>query len=324
MRQVAARSHTEVGTDDDAAIFREARAGDVLHVPNGTVTVETPLSSLPPGVWVVGDGPDAKLRWEGGGTLLTLADTRSIRFRDLIVELAAPDQTAFSLSNTFRCSWQGVTIQGGHSTKTGDTFHGQTGFHFTGNAGDNRLIDCDLNNLGVAVNTASIMNYMQSCVVGTCWRGVQGGDPTGAIFGAGMSLSGITFTSRPTATDRHLYVCGSANSWWLNNVWMEGCDTALEVGVPGVGGPFQFTWTGGKAAASSRCLVLNTARLPTLTDIRLTGDVSASPTPVAIDASGCPHGSATNLTLGSAYDVDLAWFPPGWNVTTRGGSRPAQ
>lgn len=292
-----------------------------MVIPNRPVLCASPLEALPDGLIVSATGPQSKLVYLGPDTFVPLVGARRSRWRDITVELVEPTATAFGLSNSFRCSWSGVTIQGKHGPTTGDQFQGQVGLSFADNAGDNRLIDCDLNNLGVGVNTATIQNQIIGGVIGSCWRGVQGGDPTGKGMSAGMSIIGTTFTSKPDLTDRHVYVNGSANSWWLNNVWMEGCDTAVEVGVSGVGGPFQFAWHGGKASATSRCLVLNHARLPTLSDVRLDGDGAAAPAYVTIDATNCPTGAATNLTLETAYDVNPAWFPSNWTVIGRGMAR---
>lgn len=264
-----------------------------------------------------GRGNATRINWTGAGTMLTITSGRQIHFENLRFFATSAGQTVFYLSNTFRCSWLRVTVDGQHTNLTGTTYHGQVGFQFRGNSGDNQILACHLNNLGEAVQSDTIMNYMVGCVVNNNWRGlhVDAGASTG-----GMSIHQSTFSGTAigaAAVQAHILIDVAANQTWLTDSWFEGCTTAIQAGASGVGGPVGMVIRDCKLAATSKCLDIQAGRQYRLDSVRFSADASATPTELTINATDAPDGFAAGLISTTTFDIARSVFPANWTYLPR-------
>jgi len=246
-----------------------------------------------------------------------------VAFRRLGIFVTQPAASAVSLTACFGCSFDSVVLRGNHLAENFPQYAGQQGVILSGNTGGTAFVDCDINNFGMGLVTSCIQNYLTSCKLTNNHIGVLG---TGNDHNAGMSIINVEFVSDtdPRTTEKHVYIDGAANDWWLTNVWFEGADIALSVGQRDRGGPSQFGMVNCKVSARTVCLDLVYCRQPYLANIALDRDNQQIPTTeLRIDPIGCPEGTAVNLVSGSASDLEPATFPDGWNVAGRGQIRGA-
>lgn len=307
------------GTTDDTAAFNAAladAAGGFVFVPAGEYAIAgsiTPSSN----VTLVGTGRGSWLQGAGAVEMFDLSSVQFVKFRDLRVSINGAGATAFALSNSFRCSWTRVDVDGSNASGSAADYT-ERGFSFESNAGDNRIIDCNINNLGTGIYTDAIMNYVTGTVFGSNRRGVYGGDPTGVLFRAGISLNNVTMVGTTGITEHHIHVAGSASEWWLNQVWMEKGYTAVEVGNAS-GGARSFSAKACRMSAITQCLKLRNARQAHIEDITFGNEAgTATPTELTIDATGAPTGFAANLRRVSSFDFAASDFPADWLVYGRG------
>ena len=306
------------GAIDATSEFTAAYAtGKPIVVPPGTYTVTnlpaTTLSSIE------GAGADkTTIRYTGTGTMCTLTSQQRTKFAKIKFALTNSAATLFTLSNTFRATFTQCIFQGSHTT-LGDSFStttGHIGVRLTANSGDNLFYDCDFLNLGVGIRTDCIQNGVIGGKFGTCYNGIYG------FGGGGMSLQGyIDFVAAagPTPpTDTAINIDGATGQWWLDQVWTEGCTTAIKVGT-GTTGPAQFSLTNSKLAAVSTCVNMVAARNPTIFNVYCAGDSANSftPDPLLVDATGTPEGVAFIDSIVTGKQVDPAAYPIGWTVHSR-------
>ncbi|MDF2091182.1 glycoside hydrolase family 55 protein [Knoellia sp. 3-2P3] len=305
--------------DDTEAIARACRAGEgpvVLYLPAGTYLV-TQWPELPDFSTVTGDGGDVStIVYEGDGTLISLRDRQRVALARLGIYVTGPGATAVRLSGSFRCSFDSVVLRGNHLSDNHPRFTGQRGVVLERNTGGTAFLNCDINNFGIGIVTSCIQNFVTSSKLTNNHTGVLG---TGNDYNAGLSLTNVEFVSDrdPRTTQRHIYIDGAANDWWLTNVWFEGADTALTIGRRDHGGPSQLGLVNCKIAARRLCLDLVHCRQPYLANVRFDPDTDPYPIELRIDPEGCPEGTAVNLVSSAAFEVDPATFPHRWNVMGR-------
>jgi hypothetical protein len=285
-------------------------------------------------VTIRGSGRSSHLTYTGTGTAVSIPSGGSqVGFAAYRHTATQAGSVLYDVENSFRCFWDNVTLDGQHGYSTGTTYTGQVGITFGSNAGDNRIINCDINNLGTGILAASQMNFLIGCTFGTCWRGVAGGDPTGAAFAAGMSINSCTFHGSPSTdtntsgVEHHIYVTGTANQWWLDSVWMEKCDKGVEIGASGTSyGPSVFSMSRCRIASATAGLIVNAGVQTRLDSIQFGADsytsvssgstVTATPTDLTVSTSAA-DGSASNLRPTSLYDFPLSTFPTNWTYFSR-------
>lgn len=308
------------GAADSSAAFVAADAA--ATAVRGTVFI-------PPGDWRLtseffpsnfanyqGVGQTSHITFNRGyGRAFDLTNKLFVRFSDLRLTNPSAYATGFYVANAFRCSWNRVVVDG---TNQVGALADLTlrGFEFRDNAGDNRLIDCDLNNLGTGIETDTVMNYMIGGTIGSCRTSISGGDTTGVNYRAGMSVSGTTFVGTVGATEYHLRAAGSSAEWWFNSIWMEKVDNAVLVGNT-VGGARSLSIRSAYMAGKFSCLNIVNARQPTLDDITFSSEVGDTPVELSINSTYALNGSARNLRSSQVYDFPDATFPSGWDVYTR-------
>jgi hypothetical protein len=308
-------------SDDTDAIARAASVGNqpsAIYLPAGVYRV-TSWPQIPDYSVVLGDGSDVTtIRYEGDGTLIALRDRQRVSFKRLGMLVVKPAATAVSLSQCFRCSFDSVVIRGGHVNENYPQYANQRGVVLDQNTGGTTFINCDINNFGVGLTTSCIQNYLTASKLTSNYIGVLG---TGNDHNAGLSMTNVEFVSDSDAhtTDKHLYIDGAANDWWLTNVWFEGADIAVSVGHPDRGGPAQFGMVNCHVAARTVCLDLAYCRQPYLANVAFDQDADKGATELRIDPVGCPEGTAVNLISGAAFDLEPAIFPDDWNVVGRSG-----
>jgi hypothetical protein len=308
------------GATDATAAFAAAYAtGKPVSVPPGDyfVTSLAPFTKS----HTYGHGADqTRIHYVGTGTMCTLTNHQRTKFSDLTFILSDAAGIAFSLSNSFRCSWTRCIFQGGHTT-AGDgyaTTAGHIGVVLTGNSGDNLFYDTDFLNLGVGIKTDCIQNGVIGGKFGTCWKGIY------ATGGGGMSLTGyIDFVAAQGATpptDTAIDINGATGQWWIDQVWIEGCTTGVKVGT-GTSGPTQFSMTNSKVAAVTTCMNFVACRNPTVFGVEFAGDVANSftPDPLVIDATNAPEGVAYVDSVIPGKPVSTTTPPIGWLIHTRSG-----
>lgn len=309
------------GATDDTAAIQAALdaaatigvAGTVYLLPGAQPYRVTAALSVADGVTLAGAGHNSRIRSEFAGYLFTLTGRRNIRMINFRVSIAHASGGWLTLSNTFRCHFMSIFAEGQHGPSTGATYHAQVGVLLTGNAGDNRFVSCDINNFGTGVRVDSIMNYFIGCDFGTNYRGIHGGDPTGVVFGAGVSLTNCTMVSTAASTDRHVWIEGSANSWWFHGLWIEGAVTGMEIGN-GSGGPVNVVFSGGKVAATTTCLKVANGKEVDIIGVRLSADPSASPTDVSITGG---QGKLIGVNTDTRYQIVGTDLPANWVLLGR-------
>lgn len=304
-----------------AAAITALPSGGCIEVA-GQHTVASPWPEPADHTLIRGQGSRTRITYSGTAPLVTLTGSRQVHFEALRVSLTDPAGRAFRLDNTFRCSWNRCLIDGGHTGATGSTYHGQVGFEFRGNAGDNRIVNCDLNNLGEAIQTDTIMNYLIGSTVGNCWTGVHvdDGDHTG-----GMSIANSTFVGTAigaSAVRAHVLIDVPANHTWIAGSWFEGCTTAVQAGT-NTGtpeGPFGMSIVNTRLAATGTCLDIRAGRQFRLDSVRFAPDrvpVVATPVELVIDAANAVDGFASNLLSEAGFDLPRSTFPDTWTYLPR-------
>lgn len=301
----------------DGAITAAGSGGYLIQLGAGTYT--EPAGTPPNNMQFRGVGAATIIQLDtASATLFTLTNAHDVVFSDLKLQLTAnaTGSTLLTLDNTFKCHFQNVTFVGQHTSATGSTYRTQIGTYLTGNSGDNTFRSCLFANLGAGVRTETVMNYLIGCDISHCWRGIWGGDPTGAAYIAGMSVDSTTFVSNAATTDRHVYVDGTANIFWLTNVWMEGCDRAADIGA-GTYGPYAVGLVNVKMASTTATLAINAARQTTLVNVDLNVDPTTTPTDLSINATNAPDGFAANILSHQVTQIPRSAFPVAWTYFGR-------
>lgn len=331
--------------DDTAAINAAAAAAETARVAGGSTVLGVKVylprgayrvtSTLTLASYVTLQGEsryNTTLRWSGsaavGARMFEFVNKYGVGFQDIRISIdaivASPNTIAvFYMSNCFRFTWQRVIVGGNHAASADPQ---STGFEFRDNTGDSRIIDCDINNLGVGVRTSSIQNYVVGSVFGNNKYSVYGDAGT---FSAGLICQSCTFVgtgadAAPGRTEAHIIVDRSANMWRIIGCWMEGCRKGVVIGAA-AGGPTEFGIIGCKIAAVDTAIEVRNTTLPTLMNITLNVDGTGTPVGSYVDldinATDAPNGTAIGIRAGSAFDLDPAAFPPGWTVMRRGAMR---
>lgn len=300
-----------------AADAAAAAAGGTVFVPEGTWTI--PSAFVPSSnVTFAGAGYGSNLVYTGAsGRCLDLTDRMFVRFRDLRITIAGANTTAISLSNSFKCSFTRMKLTGSNQPGALASYT-ERGIELVSNAGDNRFVDCDFDNLGEAIRTDSVQNYAVGCTFSSNRRGIVGGDPAGVQFRGGMSVTNTTFVGYDVISEDHIIVDGAGAEWWLAQVWFEKSERAITVGN-GSGGCRSFTLRDAVVSARASCLDIQRAWQPVLDSITFGNeDGAATPVELTINATGAPTGTAANLRSAQVYDFADSVFPAGWFAVKRG------
>ena len=313
------------GTTDDTAAVASAytaanAAGLPLYFPPGTYLV-TSLPDVADHTTIRGAGSSRSvISYAGTGTLRTWTNKYDVSVSELSLSATAAGATLLELSNSFRCTLTKVTFKGFNSDSSGATYHTQVGLKFTNNTGATNIISCDFENLGIGLQTATIQNYMIGGKFTECWRSVYG---VGGSASAGMNFVAVEFIGSAVdgVTDTHIYIDGSADSWYITDSWFEKCQYAARIGVAGTGGPSQFMVMGGKVAAKLVGLQFNHCRQPQLTGVKFDVDDWGTMTELTINATYCPEGSAIDLITILRSDFSDGDFPQYWTVVRKGNLR---
>lgn len=314
-------------TNDDAAFaaaYAAAGPDGAVFLPKGNykLTVFDPPQRST--TW--GLGESSSIWYSGTGTLSTITNKQRVKFHGLRFVMTDAAATLFKLDNSFRCTWTGCVFQGQHTT-AGDAYGttaGHIAVNITGNAGDNTWLNCDFLNMGVGIRTDSIQNSVIGGKFGTCYVGIHGTN-TGARAGGGMSVSGyVDFVSGyPGIVAYNVLIDQPAGQWWFDQIWCEGADVCMKVGVDGLGGPTQFDVTNSKLTGSTTVLDIQYARQPYLANIQFGNNPGYTPKSININPN-VVDGTAVNLI--SAYTGDPAisgtdyadgTFPQGWTYIGR-------
>ncbi|EFV14035.1 glycosyl hydrolase family 28-related protein [Segniliparus rugosus] len=309
--------------DDTAAIANAVRSRGEhvsLFFPPGVYRV-TSFPELPDFATVTGAGADLSvLMHEGDGALFVLRGKQRVSFARIGVFVTKSAGAAALLSNSFRCSFDAVTLRGNHIGENFPKYQEQRGLILDENTGGTSLINCDINNFGVGLTVKCIQNYVTNCKFATNHVSVLG---SGNNHTAGLSITNTEFVSDedPRSTKTHIWVDGAANDWFLTNIWFEGCDIAADIGANG-GGPAQFGLVNAKVAARKTGIALNYCRQPYLANVSFDDDTgqTTGPRALAVDPQGCPDGIALGLISGTSDDLPFSAFPEGWTAITRHGN----
>ncbi|WP_067860767.1 glycosyl hydrolase family 28-related protein [Nocardia shimofusensis] len=310
------------GKADDTAALAEAARTDgpppVIYLPAGDYKV-TAFPELPDYAVVYGDGADVTTVFcETDTTLVTLRNKQRVRFARMGFYLTGPEATAIQLSECFRCSFDTVLVRGNHLGDNFPRYARQRGVVLEANTGGTSFVDCDINNFGIGLSTSCIQNYVTSSKFTSNRIGVLGVGTDDHAAGLSITNSEFVSDTDPGTTDRHLLIDGPAANWWLTNVWFEGSEVAVQVGVAGRGGPAQFGMINCKVAGRTACVELNHCRQPYLANVAFDPDPGHSPAELRIDPAGCPEGTAVNLISSAGEDLDSRVFPDHWQVIGRG------
>ncbi|WKN47157.1 hypothetical protein [Nocardioides sp. Arc9.136] len=305
------------GSDQSATLNSEAAvaasSGRVLELPAGEIVMATPWT-VPTGATVVASPGGTTIKYTGSGTLLLLASKLFVQLDGINLWATHATARVLDLSNSFRCKFFGVTIRGNHTTGTGATYAAQVGLTLRDNAGDNRFVACDFNNLGVGVSTDTIQNYFLGCNIGTCLKPFEGGDPTGVNFRAGVSWTGGTIVGTSGVTDTAINITGSSAEWWFSQIHVEKCDKAVVIGNEN-GGPRAFSLRDAFVSSQTKTIEIKGARQTVLDNITFRpGEGGATPIDLVIDPAAAADGYAVGLRPSTAFDFADSVFPAGWAV----------
>ena len=342
--ELATTAETTTGTDTVRAVTPAGvkAATDLLYAPapsggDDTAALQAALNALPtaggrlvlrPGVYnctaltppnnavLQGAGVGTIINYTGasGGTLVDLTSKLYVRFVDLTLTGSTSTTASYTLLhlyNTFSCEFRGVRLVGGHNP--GSSQPSTTGLALRGNAGDNHFIGCRWNNLGVAIRTDSIQNYVIGGHIGYNQRGVWGDSGN---YGAGLSVMGTTFVGAPGGSSiAHAVVDVNANQFTFTNCWFEGATTAVQIGsTDGTMGPLGFAVIGCHVAASTYCIRIHGSRQTFLSNVVFGFDPATTPAEVSFGTgSSANNGIAMGLVSGQAFEVSATW-PAGWTV----------
>jgi hypothetical protein len=301
--------------------------GSAIYFPPGRYIV-TETFTLPNYITLKGDSRYTTTIYFSAtsGRLFECINGYGIGFQDLRVSLplvSSPSTvTAFYLSNCFRFTFQRVIIDGNHTVSTPDPQ--STGIELRDNSGDSRIIDCDINNLGVGIRTSSIQNYVMGSVFGVNKYGIWG---DGGTFSAGIVCTNCTFVGSGATggTVAHVIVDRDANMWRFMGCWFEGCRKGFQIGSSGVGGPTEFGIISCKIAAVDLAIDIQQGTMPFLANITLGADLTGTPVTsyadISIDATNAPSGTAIAVRAGAGFDLTPSAFPSGWTLLRRGAVR---
>lgn len=312
------------GSTDDtsaisAAVTAAHSAGTAVYFPAGEYLV-TAFPSLNDNDMIFGDGMDqSTVIYAGSGTLVTLSNKMRVHFKNMGFWITGAAGKGFQLSNCFSCSFQAVMIRGNHTNGTYPTYLSSVGIRLDNNTGGTMIINSLISNFGTGLATYCIQNYVTNCKFTTNYTGVLG---TGNNGNAGLSITNSEFVSDTSAntTSRHIYIDGAANDWWLANVWFEGADSAVVVGVSGTGGPSSFGMSNCHISARSYCVDLQHCRQPYLANIIFTDEPGGTPTELRINATNAGEGTAVNLITLLGSDLPDNTYTEYWTVIARGKS----
>jgi len=311
-------------TDDTTAIANAYTAansaGKALYFPAGTYLV-TSLPNFANDTEVIGDGGrKSTIKYTGTGVLRTLTGKYGIRFRNMGFQATGAGATLLQLDGSFRVSLISCRFLGTHDDGTGSTYRTQVGLDFINNTGATFITDCDFENLGNGIKTATIQNYVSHTKFTVCYRSVYG---VGGTLSAGLALSDCEFTGGQTSgtTDTHIYIDGSADTWTVMNCWFEKCAYACRIGVGGTGGPSEWTMVGCKIGASTLGIDLIYCRQPALINCKWDIDDFGTQTEVSINATNAEEGVAIGNITTLRSDFADSDFPQYWSVTRRGQMR---
>lgn len=303
----------------NAAVAAAHSAGTSIYFPAGEYLV-TSFPSLNDFDTVHGDGMDhTTIIYGGSSTLVALTNKMRVHFKNMGFWITGASGKGFQLSNCFSCSFESVMVRGNHTSDTYPTYLSSVGIRLDNNTGGTMIINCLISNFGTGLATYCIQNYVTNCKFTTNYTGVLG---SGNNDNAGLSITNSEFVSDTDVdtTQRHIYIDGAANSWWLANVWFEGAGSAVVVGVSGTGGPSSFGMSNCHVSARDYCIDLQHCRQPYLADIIFADEPGGPPAELRIDATNVAEGTAINLITLLGSDIDPSVFTEYWTVIGRGRS----
>jgi hypothetical protein len=295
--------------------------GGTAYFPAGIYSCATALT-IANNTRLYGEGKASEIRYTASsGNFITLTNKSFVTFDSLRFRMYddTGSGTCFYLDNSFRCKWISCIVDGKHfSTDTivPASNANQTGFEFRNNAGDNRIVACDINNFGAGIRTSTIMNHLcGGSIIGTCLIGVYG---DAGSFAAGMTISDVVFTSPSTAgyCSFGIKIDVAANEWWVSNVWIEGADVGIQIGS-GANGPAAFSLINAMVAATTKVLDIQGARQTTLLNVKFGVNPAATPTALTINATNAAEGYAANLIDTQSFELSPTLFPPAWTYQGR-------
>ena len=311
-------------TDDTTAVNNAytaaAAANKSLYFPAGTYKL-TALPALANNMRVVGDGRwSTTILYEGTGTLSTLTNKQYVEFADVNFWATGVGGKVFDLSGCFRLSFTNIVIRGQH-TGANTTYQTQIGVNLRDNTGGTTFQNCDFNNLGIGLQTSCIENHIVNSKFATCWKSLRG---VGGTANAGMYITNTEFVggTNDQTTYAHIIIDGSANSWSLVNVWLEGCKYGAIIGS-GSSGPSQFAMFGCKIGARTTGLKIDACRQTHLDNVEFDVDQNsdASPKEVEINSTNAVEGVALNLVTTLRSDFAYSDFPDYWFVVRKGQAK---
>jgi hypothetical protein len=143
-----------------------------------------------------------------------------------------------------------------------------------------------------------------------------------------MSVTGFTtFVSSPANTATHIKIDGATGQWWFSNMWIEGCDKAIQVGSNSgtPAGPSQFGMVNSKLSAVTTVIDMQCARNPTIWGVQIAGDNGgvSTPAPVTVDATNTPEGVLFADSVVTGQAITPSTYPIGWVVHSRSGATAA-
>jgi hypothetical protein len=217
------------------------------------------------------------------GTLISLDTKSNCRLESIGLRFPSSSVTGtlVAVTNTFDLGFYDVRFSG---TKTS----GQVGVNLYGNSGDSHFLKCKFEQLDVAAQNDTTVNYYIGCVFSDMLTAhLQGGDSTGAKFASGLSAVGCTFRGSGAY---YLNIQGTAQNWHIESCWTDGSATVAVNCGSGTFGPWLLSLTNMPAlVGASKSLVVNAATKVNVENVTFV-NTGSNPTEVTINAANAKRG----------------------------------
>jgi hypothetical protein len=303
------------------ALDNAAGTSNTVYIRSGTYLMGAlTLGAAQGDVRIIGNGPGTVLSWSGtSGSMITVSGNQRVTFENLTMYHGGSNSALLTVNGSFGGRLLNVRMYGQHTAKGATAYHGTVGWDITGNSGDWEAYGCHWANLGQAVRSDSVENW----IYGGRWTHNYIGVKSNGS-GCGLVLTGPKFvTATDTAALYDIDLSSGGQQFIVSGGWFEGADECILMGTSGGNGVAQMSVRDSYMAASVRCLNLRNGR-PVLSHVRCSPNPAKTLTATLSTTGDTPYGiadfvvsanGAPAVTYGTAGDNK---YPSGWHVRGHG------
>lgn len=307
------------GTSDNVEIQDALTSYGRAALSGGTFNLAAGGITLGDDQWLTGQGA-TQVTWPGGTSGIGVAANQRANLANLTLYHSGTAGALLTTNGAFGGRLINVRMYGQHTAKGTATYQSIIGWDITGNSGDWEAYGCHWGNLGNAIRSNSVQNW------------IFGGrfthnyvDIKSSGSGCGLNLIGPKFvTATDTATQTNIDLSSGGQLFTVSEGWFEGADTCVIMGTSGGNGVAQMSIRDTYMAASVRCLDLRNGR-PVLSHVRCSPNPAKTLTATMTTTGDTPYGigdfvlsanGAPAITAGTAGDNK---YPSGWHWRAQGG-----